>query len=87
MYNLKMPPENPTNADEWANHLAAFSIAQHAGHVAQGAKMSRARDIARDAVLIFIDRTSSTSTQVVSDTTMIKCVELAKQARLLAEKE
>ena len=82
--DFKTPPL-PTNAAEWANHIAAYSVAMGVEMARQGGAMNRAAAIAQDAVAIFVDRTTVSSSAATSETRMAEAVALAKLARTLAE--
>lgn len=77
----------PTNTAEWANWISAYSASKSVQLIEKEIADKQVSDITRDAVAIFVDRTSTTNTVATSEARMIEAVKLAKLARVLAEKE
>ncbi len=86
IFSLENPPA-PTTPAEWANSISAFAAAKSLECIEKEIKAKRASDIARDAVVIFADRTTSQTSAETATDTMTKAVAFAKLARALAEKE
>lgn len=72
-----------------AQRGAAQSVADDAAQMRVAAERApaaqRASDIARDAAILFVDRTTERTKGVSADDAMRECVRLAKLARTLAE--
>ena len=72
-----------------AQRGAAQSVADDAAQMRLAAERApaaqRASDIARDAAILFVDRTTERTKGVSADDAMRECVRLAKLARTLAE--
>jgi cation transport regulator ChaB len=74
-----------------AQLLAAQSVAKDAEQMREAADKApaahRASDIARDACVLFVDRTTDRTKGTTADEAMRDCVRLATIARELAEKQ